>query len=100
MRCRITSKYLDETGDVEKMEYGDGSLALTFTAPDGEPLATLSVNLGGHGIACPPGHVYVKNYSEGEGMAAALEVAGVATRVEEITFGPYDTTATLMKVLI
>jgi uncharacterized protein YdgA (DUF945 family) len=99
MQCTITSKYLNHTGTVEKMQYGDGSLALTFTSLDGEPLSTLSVNLQAYGIVAPEGHVYVKNYAEDEGLAAALVAAGVASDTGMLAeFGPYGTTATLMKV--
>lgn len=100
MRCTIHAKYVNSEGDVAKMQYGDGSLALTFTSPDGEPLLTLSVNLGAYGMVAPEGHVYVKDYAESEGLAAGMEAAGIAAPVGSVTFGPYNTTATLMRVLI
>jgi hypothetical protein len=88
MRAHIKSLYLDDDGIVNVGQYGNGSLALTFTGEDGEPLSTLS----------PEGHIFVKNYAESEGLAAGLEAAGIAEPRGTVTFGPYDTTATLMLV--
>jgi len=101
MIATIRSKFLNDTGVITQAKYIDGSLAVTFTAPDGEPLATLSVNLADHGIIAPPDCFYVKNYSEGEGLAAALEIAGVAEYVLPLRvaeFGQWGTTASLMRM--
>lgn len=47
----------------------------------------LSINLAGYGMTPPPGHVFVKDYSEHEGMATALEVAGIVTKVKQVPIG-------------
>lgn len=78
--------------------YSNGSLALSLETLDGEPLATASVNLQEYGLLPPDGHIYVKNYSEGAGLAEALEQAGVAVPVGVVEFGPFSTTATLMRI--
>jgi hypothetical protein len=39
----------------------------------------------------PQGHVFVKDYSEHEGLAQALVNAGLVRIVEPITFGPFGT---------
>jgi hypothetical protein len=98
MRAHIRSLYLDDDGIVNVGQYGNGSLALTFTGEDGEPLSTLSINLEAYGLVPPEGHIFVKNYAESEGLAAGLEAAGIAEPRGTVTFGPYDTTATLMLV--
>lgn len=100
MRVHLKAQYLDDEGDVFMHEYVDGQLALEFRSLDGEPLAILSINLVGHGLIAPSGHVFVKNYSEGEGLTEAMEEAGIATYVETVFFGPYDLSADLMKVNI
>ena len=87
MHAHITSKYLDDDGVVRRVQYADGSLALTFTSEGGEPLATLSVNLEEHGLIAPEGFIFVKNYSEGEGLAVGLEAAGIADPRGEVSFG-------------
>lgn len=99
MRCTLSTKYWSDEGHVARMQYGDGSLALTFTSMYGEPIAKLSVNLIDSVGRAPDGHVYVKNEGEGEGLVAAMEAAGVATSTGTVVnYGPFGTTATLMKV--
>ncbi len=100
MITRIDSKYIRESGEISKAAYQDGQLALMFSPESGEPAFALSTNLASHGLYAPEGHVYVKGYGEHEGVATALAGAGVASPVNEVAFGPYDTTATLMRVLI
>lgn len=85
-------------------KYTDGNLALlasAFFEDDGESYPndeTLSVNLAGYGMIPPPGHVYVKDYAEHEGLPRALEEAGVAFIVgAPVPIGPYSF-GNLMKV--
>jgi len=101
VRCTLSTRYWSEEGDVAKHEYGDGALALTFTSPIGEPIATLSVNLIASVGRAPDGHIYVKNEGEHMGLVDSMEAAGVAISTGTVVnYGPYGTTATLMKVLI
>lgn len=100
MNATLNAKYVRGTGDITKAAYENGSMALCFDAGGGDGFDTLSVNLVAYGLVAPDGHVYVRNYSEGEGLADALAEAGVAWPVSIVTFGPHDTTATLMKVLL
>lgn len=61
---------------VEKTAYGNGRTALVLRdALDGEQVAVATVNLPG--VPVGPGEVFIKDYSENEGMLAALERAGV-----------------------
>jgi hypothetical protein len=99
MRCTLNARYWSEEGDVAKEMYGDGSIALTFTSPIGEPIAKLSVNLIESVGRAPEGHVYVKNEGENEGLVDSMEAAGVATSTGTVVnYGPFGTTATLMRV--
>ena len=59
---------------------------------------SLSVNLTGFALEAPDGHVYVRNYSEHEGLPEALMEAGVATKVAQVWFGPFGANAWLMEV--
>jgi hypothetical protein len=93
----IKSKYMDEIGTIQKAEYRDGTLAVSFQSNEGDTV--LSVNLADYGLNAPENHFWVKNYSEGEGMADAIQEAGIATPFCVTTFGPYNTTATLMKLV-
>lgn len=63
----------------------DDSLALAVM-DEGRPLV-LSVNLRDYGPAAPTNCIYVRDYSENEGLADALVAAGVATKVSPINIG-------------
>lgn len=54
------------------------NLAIVLVAQDGEPLCTVTVNHPG--TAVPDGIVCIKDYSENEGVLAALKRAGVIER--------------------
>jgi hypothetical protein len=61
---------------VEKCHYGNGRPALVLNdARDGEQIAVGTVNLPD--VPAGPNEVFIKDYSENEGMLAALEAAGV-----------------------
>ena len=94
----IKSKYMDEVGTIHKTCYSDGSLAVVFSSNEGN--TTLSVNLTAYGLRPPDpeNYFWVKNYSEGEGMADAICEAGIGYPSCVATFGPHKTTATLMKL--
>jgi hypothetical protein len=96
----LRTRYINESGSIGRSLYADGSPALLFAPDNGEPAWALSTNLAGHGIITPPDRVYIKGYAEHEGLCAALEMLGVVEVEAEIVFGPYDTPAYLVKVLI
>lgn len=56
--------------------YADGTSALVFTDDNtGEPVAKASVNMSAmqvHDAALPDDHVFIKNYSENEGVIQTL----------------------------
>jgi hypothetical protein len=61
---------------IEKSKYANGRTALILNdAHNGEQIAVATVNLPD--VACGPNQVFIKDYSENEGMLAALEAAGV-----------------------
>ncbi len=61
---------------VEKAAYGNGRPALILRdAKDGGQVAVATVNLPG--VSVGPDEVFIKDYSENEGMFAALVQAGV-----------------------
>lgn len=86
--------YKDVTVRVEK--YADLSgPAVQLYAPDEEldgwidQLATVSVNL--HPLAPAPGCIWVKDYSENEGMLDQMEAAGLLARTGRTTTSGYVT---------
>lgn len=74
----ITTKYIDEEVVVKKSTYEEnGRLCLRLQSTDGEALMTVSSNLGEFEIANDS--IFVKTYSENEGVMEALIEAGVLT---------------------
>lgn len=62
-------------------------------------LATLYVDLSGYGAIPKEGAFWIKDYSEGKGLAAALEKAGVIVPTGRgVMFGPFHTTATEVRL--
>jgi len=76
-------------GRVEvKGYYSDGSIALTIIGENG-PEATPTICLAPDGPVPPDGCVWLKGWSENEGIPDALEKAGIAQRTGETYFmGP------------
>lgn len=82
----LDTTYGPMTGTLSFAEYGDGTLAVTLNTDEGPE--RLSINLGAYGNTPPEGHIWVKDYSEHEGMAEAIEKAGIAIRTgRKASFG-------------
>ena len=81
MIIHLKTKYLDEDAEVAFAKYPySQKVAIrlnslrSWAAPLGEPLAVASVNIEG---PLEPREIAIKDYSEGEGMLAALIAAGI-----------------------
>lgn len=102
MSVTIHSRYVHITdGELVREVYEDGTLYLGVEyewegLPESE---TLSVNLSAYDMTPPEGHIYVKDYSESEGLPQALVASGIAEYVEEYRLGPFDCRFVLMKVV-
>jgi hypothetical protein len=99
-RIHLKTKYTDDEGTIGFGNYADGQLAMLFAPDTGEPAWALSMNLIAYGLVAPENHVYVGGYSEHVGIASCLQDQGVAQLEEEIIFGPFNTPAYLMRVLL
>lgn len=76
-----------------------GGAALILRDTNGQVLCAASVNLQDWGEETPPkGQIWVKSWSENEGMPDALEDAGIATPLGEYSEGPHDSVAHLMQI--
>lgn len=96
---KVKSKYLDmPEARVETALYANGTLAVGLVDLDEREI--ISVNLVAYGLAPAADQFYVKNYSEHEGLAVALMQAGIAEKVGEVTYGPYESSATLLRLII
>ncbi len=74
MKVFIKSKFTNEEVRLLFRKYGDGSPAIQGTSLDGEPLFTATVALDKKPT---DGHVFLKGWSENEGIPEALVEAGV-----------------------
>lgn len=84
--------------EVQFGHHGDGSLAIRLVLENGEVLSNVTMVVEGY--KAPEGYVVVKDYSEGEGMAEALEVAEVLhPAMTTLEFGPFRATAKVAKVM-
>jgi hypothetical protein len=73
-----TVKLNGETLFVRRETYSNGRPALQLLCKDGEPYAMATVNLPDK--AQEEGHVFLKGWSENEGIPEALEAAGIVKR--------------------
>jgi hypothetical protein len=85
------------TGDV--LYYADQAALVLIDDEYGTP-ERLSINLIDHGLVARPGHVFIKNWSEGDGVADSLVKAGVVEIVETHVVGPFGGTAYEVRVLV
>lgn len=74
MKVHIKAEHCNEEVELLFGTYGDGSIAIKATSLIGEPMFTATVALD----EIPPyGHVFLKGWSENEGIPEALVKAGV-----------------------
>lgn len=62
---------------IQETKYANGALAIQLRARDGEPLATLSVNMPGKSEKLPPDCFYAKDWSENEEIAMDAMESGL-----------------------
>ena len=60
----------------------------------------LSVNLAAYDLTPRPGHVFIKDWSEGAGVASSLENEGVIEIIGAYLVGPHASTAYEARVVI
>lgn len=77
-------------GFIQFGRYQSGEIAMQIVSPDGEPEATATVSLVPYGAEHPGEHgVWLKGWSENEGVPAALEKAGIVTLTGRTHFTGY-----------
>lgn len=85
---------------IVKEKYGNNRDALEIICDDGEPLMTATTNLVD--LPCEPGHAYIKNYSENEGILDCLVELKVLELQDESKFAEnsYGVEFPYVKILI
>lgn len=96
IRNNVTVRFfdLDLIGDVDY----DPELQLLELMTD-EGTEPLSISLDVYGLRPNPGNVFVKDWSEHEGLAASLQDAGVVEIVARHHVGPFQSRAYEVQVL-
>jgi hypothetical protein len=88
--------FLGEQCSVVKTSYATGGVALQLRCEDGEPMCTATVNIQ-HVV--PDGHVLIKDWSENQGVLAALIEAGIVEDTgKTVTTG--FVTANMVRLLV
>lgn len=83
---------------LHRANYGNGRIALRLLDEQGMPQLTCTVNLPEE--ACPPDEVWIKDWSENEGMRKFLEEEGIISRQVAAMAVTGHVTATRHRLLI
>lgn len=87
---------LDRAGEIR---YHSRQHALVLIDPTTAEEEVLTMNLLSSGYVAEPGEVFVKDWSEHSGLAAALVAARVANHVESLRVGPHGATAHRLQII-
>lgn len=87
---------LDRAGEIL---YDSRQHALVLVDPATAEEEVLTVNLLSSGYVADPGEVFVKDWSEHSGLAAALVAARVAKHVEGVRVGPHGAIAHRLRII-
>lgn len=85
------------SGDV--LYFADQGALVLMDEETGLP-ERLSVNLDAYGLIPSPGHVFIKDWSEGSGVTASLVDTGLVEVIDTHSVGPFDSTAYEVRVVI
>jgi hypothetical protein len=77
VRVHLKTKWLDEEAYIVSGYYGDESIAWKAYSLEGEPLCTPTVCLVEYNQEPRPEHVFIKNWSENEGILESLIAGGI-----------------------
>ena len=80
--------------------HDDDQRALVLDDPSEGGYEVLTTNLAAYGLTAPAGHVWIKDWSEHEGLAASLAALGLVEEVGEAFVGLFSSRAVLARVLV
>ena len=80
--------------------YFEDKNALVLMNDETGGIERLSVNLDAYGLTPHPGHVFIKDWSEGAGVAASLADTGLVEITDSHTVGPFSSTAYEVRVVL
>ncbi len=100
-QAHICSKFLDEMAELYLCRYSDGSVPLKLFSLSGEPLATPTVCLEEMGESPAPGNVFIKTWTENEGIYEGLRRAAVVgPELRRVIVNPWGSYAVECKLEI
>ena len=73
----IKSKYADDDVFIEAGRYHDGTMAIRLVLDTGQPVLVPTVCLSHLNIKPAEGNVFIKNWSENEGILESLQESGI-----------------------
>lgn len=72
MEINVKTQWINETAHMRQAQYRDGSIALQLFDEYGSPLMTPTVNLEAYGEHPAEGNVFIKDWSENQGILQSL----------------------------
>ncbi|MGO2616102.1 hypothetical protein [Arthrobacter rhombi] len=87
---------LDRAGEIR---YDSRQHALVLIDPTTGEEELLTLNLLSSGYVAGPGEVFVKDWSEHSGLAAALVATRVVNHIESLRVGPHGVTAHRLQIV-
>ena len=91
-------RFCGEDCQVKVSKYDNFRTALRLVTLSGEPMCTATVNLPDRDLEI--NEVFIKDYSENEGVLGALQIAGVVNVIEHFWVGPYNSACARCKLVI
>lgn len=92
----ITLYFGEKVRYVGRVTYGGANGLLYFVADEDNEV--LSVNLEAYGLTTPPGHAWIKDWSEHSGVTSQLINVQAVTHKQTALVGPFDSPAHLVQV--
>lgn len=84
----LKTKYLDDDVYIEIARYHDNSRAVLFRTELGEPAGVATVCLSDFGEKPADGNIFIKDWSENEGMLKGMQALGIIGEpIREINVG-------------
>lgn len=104
---KLNTKVLAKTVDVQMGTHTakdasivfDGDRNMLFVAHDEYEREVISTNLISYGYITMPGEVFIKDWSEHEGLTQSLVDAGLVEIIESVKVGPFQSTAHRVRIL-
>lgn len=96
LTSHITLYFGEEVHLTGRVAYDQGGGLLYFVTD--EDSEVLSINLDVYGLTTPPGHAWIKDWSEHAGIAKQLITGHTVSYKQTALVGPFDSPAHLVQI--